>query len=137
MHVAMLTCTLASTVTRYVHIPTLMSECKSTLWIVYGLSAYTVPLHTVCMSALSHVMWKASTGAISLYLPVVKAVSDINKTVVEGTPEELLVALKTPVAGIRSITDECAVTYQEKLKGAREDKARKCECSPTSSQRYL
>ena len=77
-------------------------------------------------------MWKAITAAISS-LPVVKAVSDINKTVVEGTPEELLVALKSPVASIRSITDECAVTYQEKLREARDNKAEKCEYGPTSS----
>ena len=90
----------------------------------------------VCLHYVFCTMWKAITAAISP-LPVVKAVSDINKTVVEGTPEELLVALKSPVASIRSITDECAVTYQEKLREARDNKAEKCEYSPTSSQQYL
>ena len=55
--------------------------------------------------------------------------SAINKSVVEGSPEEVLSALKAPVAGIRSITDECADTYQEKLRTARAEKGEKCKCS--------
>jgi hypothetical protein len=58
-------------------------------------------------------------------IELVASVSAINKSVVEGSPEEVLSALKAPVAGIRSITDECADTYQEKLRTARAEKGEK------------
>jgi len=53
---------------------------------------------------------------------VVKAVSAINAAVDGGDPESTLEALKAPPASIRSITEECAQTYQEKLLQARQEK---------------
>ena len=53
---------------------------------------------------------------------VVKAVSAINAAVDGGDPESTLDALKAPQASIRSITEECAQTYQEKLLQARQEK---------------
>ena len=60
---------------------------------------------------------------------MVKAVTEINKAIVEGASEAVLEALKSPVVAIRSITDACADTYQEKLKVARAGKEEKCKCT--------
>ena len=51
-----------------------------------------------------------------------KAVSAINKAVVEAGPGELLVVLKSPAPALRSLTDECAESYQSKLREAGEEK---------------
>ena len=54
-----------------------------------------------------------------------KAIHTINALLVEGGAEEVLAALKEPMLTIRSITDECASTYQTKLLEATEEKAQK------------
>lgn len=54
-----------------------------------------------------------------------KAIHAINAALVEGGAEEVLAALKEPMLNIRSITDECAATYQSKLVEATEEKAKK------------
>ena len=51
-----------------------------------------------------------------------KAVSTINKAVVGASSGELLVALKSPAPALRSLTDECAESYQSKLREAVEEK---------------
>ena len=51
-----------------------------------------------------------------------KAIYSINSAVASGDPSATLEALKTPTAGIRSITEECAETYVEKLAAARQEK---------------
>ena len=53
---------------------------------------------------------------------MVKAVSAINAAVDGGDPESTLETLKAPPASIRSITEECAESYQEKLLQARQEK---------------
>ena len=55
-------------------------------------------------------------------LTVVKAVSTINAAIDSGDPEPLMEALTAPAAGIRSITAECAESYQEKLSQAKQEK---------------
>lgn len=63
---------------------------------------------------------------------VAKALHAINAALVEGGAEEVLAALKEPMLNIRSITDECASTYQTKLLEATEEKVQKgsmlCVC---------
>ena len=54
---------------------------------------------------------------------VARAVCSINECVGGGDAEATLVSLKASLVGIRSITDECAATYQEKLSEARQRKA--------------
>ena len=54
-----------------------------------------------------------------------KAIHAINAALVEGGAEEVLAALKEPMLGIRSITDECASTYQTKLLEATGEKAQR------------
>jgi len=56
---------------------------------------------------------------------VAKAIHAINSALLEGAPEDVLAALKEPMLAIRSITDECAATYQAKLMEARGEKAQK------------
>ena len=51
-----------------------------------------------------------------------KAVSTINAVVDGGDPEPLMEALTAPSAGIRSVTAECAESYQEKLSQAKQEK---------------
>ena len=53
---------------------------------------------------------------------VVKAVSTINAAIDSEDPEPLMEALTAPAAGIRSITAECAESYQEKLSQAKQEK---------------
>ena len=53
---------------------------------------------------------------------VAKAVSAINKAVVEAGPGEVLAVLKSPAPAVRSLTDECAQSYQSKLREAVEEK---------------
>ena len=53
------------------------------------------------------------------------AIHAINAALVEGGAEEVLAVLKEPMLTIRSITDECAATYQTKLLEATEEKAQK------------
>lgn len=59
-----------------------------------------------------------TTEAIEL----AKAVSAINKAVVEAGPGEVLAVLKSPAPAVRSLTDECAESYQSKLREAVEEK---------------
>ena len=54
---------------------------------------------------------------------VAQAVCSINESLLAGDAAATLVALKAPAVGIRSITDSCADTYQEKLSEARQKKA--------------
>jgi len=56
---------------------------------------------------------------------VAKAIHAINSALLEGGAEDVLAALKEPLIAIRSITDECATTYQAKLVEATEEKAQK------------
>ena len=53
------------------------------------------------------------------------AIHAINAALVEGGAEQVLATLKEPMLAIRSITDECAATYQTKLLEATEEKAQK------------
>ena len=68
--------------------------------------------------------WRYRCRVIPLPSPcaVAKAVSAINKAVVEAGPGELLVVLKSPAPALRSLTDECAESYQSKLGEAVEEK---------------
>lgn len=54
------------------------------------------------------------------YLAVAKAVHNINRVVQlnDDDDEQVLLALKSPEAAIRSVTDECVGTYREKLAAA-------------------
>ena len=54
-----------------------------------------------------------------------KAIHAINSALLEGGAEDVLAALKEPLIAIRSITDECATTYQAKLVETTEEKAQK------------
>ncbi|XP_065909989.1 ras GTPase-activating-like protein IQGAP1 [Dysidea avara] len=58
-------------------------------------------------------------------IALAKAIHAINSTLLEGGAEDVLAALKEPMIAIRSITDECAATYQAKLVEAMEEKAQK------------
>lgn len=51
-----------------------------------------------------------------------EAISAINGAVTQGDPSTVMEALKAAPAGIRSITEECAETYVEKLAAARQEK---------------
>ena len=62
---------------------------------------------------------------MSCCIVVAKAIHAINSTLLEGGAEDVLAALKEPMIAIRSITDECAATYQAKLVEAMEEKAQK------------
>lgn len=53
---------------------------------------------------------------------VVTAISAINGAVVGCDPVVTMATLNAPAAAIRSITDECAAAYNEKLAAARQDK---------------
>lgn len=63
---------------------------------------------------------------MSPFLPsihaVVEAIAAINSAVASGNPAATMMALKTSAAGIRSLTEECADAYTEKLEAARQDK---------------
>ena len=61
----------------------------------------------------------------ALVVTVAKAIHAINAALVEGGADEVLAVLKEPMLTIRSITDECASTYQTKLLEATEEKAQK------------
>ena len=54
---------------------------------------------------------------------VAQAVCGINESLLAGEAAATLVSLKAAPVGIRSITDDCAATYQEKLSEARQQKA--------------
>ena len=54
---------------------------------------------------------------------VAQAVCSINECISGGEAAATLSALKAAPVGIRSIHDECAATYQEKLAEARQKKA--------------
>lgn len=58
-------------------------------------------------------------------IALAKAIHAINASLTEGGTVEVLAALKEPMLTIRSITDECASTYQTKLLEATEEKAQK------------
>lgn len=60
--------------------------------------------------------------SLSYSFTVAKAVSTINAVVDGGDPEPLMEALTAPSAGIRSVTAECAESYQEKLSQAKQEK---------------
>jgi len=62
---------------------------------------------------------------LSCCVTVSKAIHAINAALLEGGAEDVLAALKEPLIAIRSITDECATTYQAKLVEAIEEKAQK------------
>ncbi len=59
---------------------------------------------------------------------VAESICGINSTVETGNPKATLLALKGYAACIRSITDDCAETYVEKLTEARKEKAEFGEC---------
>ena len=62
-----------------------------------------------------------STNAVAV------AVAAINKAAVEAGSGELLEALKASATALRSLTDDCADSYQEKLREARDEKAARGE----------
>ena len=51
-----------------------------------------------------------------------ESICAINSTVETGDPKATLMALKSYAACVRSITDDCAETYVEKLAAARQEK---------------
>ncbi len=51
-----------------------------------------------------------------------EAINAINVGVSSGDSSSTLRALQSPSAGIRSITDECAEAYHQKLEAARQNK---------------
>ena len=57
-----------------------------------------------------------------VYRVVAESICAINSSVEGGNPKQALLALKGYAACIRSITDECAETYVEKLAAARQEK---------------
>ena len=60
----------------------------------------------------------------SIYMyAVAQAVCSINESISGGDATATLASLKSAPVGIRSITDNCAATYQEKLTEAKQQKA--------------
>ena len=53
---------------------------------------------------------------------VVEAIAAINSAAASGDQGATMTALQTPAAGIRSLTEECAQAYTEKLAAARQEK---------------
>lgn len=53
---------------------------------------------------------------------MVEAIAAINSSAASGDPAATLTALKMPAAGIRSLSEDCAGSYTEKLAAARQDK---------------
>lgn len=60
---------------------------------------------------------------------VAQAVCSINESISGGDASATLTSLKASSVGIRSITDDCAATYQEKLAEAKKLKAESGEKS--------
>ena len=95
------------------------------------LASDLLPLYVMCVyiDSLHEVMGNALPSHLSLYLSlylslnlVVEAICAINTAVVSGDSLAILRSLTVSSAGVRSITDECAQTYLEKLAAAKQHK---------------
>lgn len=65
----------------------------------------------------------AVSDATRIPITVAQAVCSINESISSGDVAATLSSLKSAPVGIRSITDDCAATYQEKLAEAKQQKA--------------
>ena len=61
--------------------------------------------------------------SLHIHCTVAQAVCSINESISGGDAAATLSSLKSAPVGIRSITDDCAATYQEKLAEAKQQKA--------------